>query len=236
MVYIAANQDFDLAPGQENLEDQVYHRIKQAILHKEVKPGSRISSAEWADQLGVSRTPVRDTLRRLEYEGLVIRVSERLWKVYTLTLEDVNTIFDARETVEGKVSYLSAVHITDDEIAQMKQIMADMEVTHLTNDYEAFVKVNGYFHRLVNSACRNEYLGRYSAQLNERLTRVYPKGINIEGRLAKGFEENSLIANAIMAHEPEKAEQYQVAHLRSYREHLTKVIKEMVIPYSGPEF
>lgn len=226
----------EIPTRQVNLEDQVYQQIKDAILHKTVKAGSRISYAEWADRLGVSRTPVRDALRRLEYEGLVIRVSERLWKVYTLNLDEILKIFEARETVEGKVSYLAALNITDEEIEQLNRILEDMEVTHQQNDYDAFNKVNGRFHRLVNQASHNPYLCNFSHQLNERLMRVYPKGINIEGRLAKGCEENRAIADAIIAHEPEKAEQAQVAHLRSYREHLIRVIREMVIPYSGPEF
>lgn len=236
MAQLISNHVSEIEWVDDSLETQVYRQIKSAILHKEIKPGSRISYAEWAERLKISRTPVRDALRRLEYEGLVVRASERVWYVYTLTLAEIEEIFDGRETVDSGVAYYAAKNITDAEIAEMDQIMAEMEGSLQHNDYEEFHRINDRFHDLMNRASRNAYLSRYSTNLNERLSRVYPKGINIEGRLAKGVAENRRIAAAIKARDPEAAQQRQLEHLRSYRVHLRKVLEEMVIPYSGPEF
>ncbi|MBN2502951.1 MAG: GntR family transcriptional regulator [Anaerolineales bacterium] len=236
MVQLAVKNHPEIEANEDTLETQVYKEIKSAIQHKEIKPGTRVSYAEWAERLGISRTPVRDALRRLEYEGLVVRTSERVWYIYTLTLEEIEKIFDARETVDSSVAYYAAKNITEGEIAEMDQIIAEMEGSLQHNDYEEFHYINDRFHDLMNRASRNAYLVRYSTNLNERLSRVYPKGINIEGRLARGVAENKRIAAAIRAHDAEGAQQRQLAHLRSYRKHLRKVIQEMVIPYSGPEF
>ena len=219
-----------------SLEDQVYQRIKEAILEKELRPGEKVSHTEWAELLNISRTPVRDALKRLEQEGLIIRETERIWHVYTLTIQDVYMIFDARVATDGRIAYLAAKNITPSIIAEIQANLAEMKQTHLANDYDAFNRVNRGFHALLNQACRNPYLVHLSQQLHEKTSRLYPKGINIDHRLEKGLQENLLLAQALMDSDPEKAEFYQKQHIISYRDHLIRVIEELVIPYTGPEF
>jgi DNA-binding GntR family transcriptional regulator len=221
---------------RSSLEDQVYKRIKLAILSKELRPGEKVSHAEWAERLNFSRTPVRDALKRLENEGLIVRETERIWHVYTLTLEDVFMIFDARIAVDGRIAYLAAQNITAEQIEELKTLLARMDQTRIDNSYDAFLEENKKFHSFLNNVCNNSYLIKANLLLNEKTSRLYPKGINIDHRLEKGFKENLLIAQALIDRDPTKAQHHQVQHIISYRDHLIKVIKEMVIPYTGPEF
>lgn len=219
-----------------SLEDQVYTQIKQAILKKELRPGEKVSHAEWAERLNISRTPVRDALKRLEQEGLIIRETERIWHVYTLTIEDVYMLFDARLATDGRIAYLAAQHMTDAREAELREVLLGMEQTCNDNDYDAFTEANNCFHDFLNRISENPYLVKLNLSLHEKTRRLYPKGINIDRRLEKGFQENLLIAQALIDRDPEKAELLQRRHINSYRDHLVKVIKEMVIPYTGPEF
>ena len=234
----AVMRDRSVKPPAEkaNFETLAYGQIKSAILQKELRPGEKISYTDWADRLKISRTPVRDALKRLEYEGFIVRETERYWHVYTLTIEEVESIFDTREAVDGKISYLAALRITPELVVELEQIHEAMEETRLHHDYETFYNINSNYHGLLNRASQNDYLVSVSKLLNEKLSRLYPKGINIDGRLEKGITENRLISDALIAHDPEAAERAQITHLRSYRSLLIMVLKEMVIPYTGPVF
>lgn len=225
-----------LAVESTSLEDQVYALIKSAILNRELRPGEKVSHTDWAERLHISRTPVRDALKRLENEGLIIRETERIWHVYTLTLDDVYKIFEARVATDTHIASLAALNITPQQIVEIEGLLAEMELTHRANNYDAFNKVNSRFHDLLNRASKNAYLVQVNLLLHEKTTRLYPKGINIDHRLEKGLAENQKIAQAIIARDPELAAKYQEEHVRSYCAHLVKVIKEIVIPYTGPEF
>ncbi len=172
----------------------------------------------------------------MENEGLIIRETERVWHIYTLTIDDVTKIFDARIATDGRIAYLAALNATDETITAFKQIIETMELTSIENNYDEFTAENSKFHALLNHAADNEYLATLNRYLHEKTTRLYPKGINIDHRLEKGLKENRLIVEAIIEHDPQKAQQYQEKHVRSYRDHLIRVIQEMVIPYTGPEF
>lgn len=220
----------------DSLEQQAYEQIKAAIFEKTLKPGEKIRLAEWADRLNMSRTPVRDTLRRLENEGLVIRESERQWHVYLLNLDDVYKIFEARLGVDAQIAYLAAMNITDEQLIKVQMILDEAEQTHLQNDYEQYHTIDEKFHQLLNQASNNEYLVQFQQALVDKLTRLYPQGINIGNRLEASINENKLIAQSLIAHDPEKAREYQIAHINSYRDHLILVLQKLVIPFTGPAF
>ena len=219
-----------------SLEQQVYQRIKTAIIEKDLKPGEKIRVAEWAEQLKMSRTPVRDALRRLENEGLVIRESERQWHVYLLTLEDVYKIFEARNGVDGEIAYLAAKNITNKQLVEVQKILDEAEETRIRNDYELYHAVDERFHQLLNEAANNEYLVTFQSRLVDLLGRLYPKGINIGNRLEASLNENKMIAQALFEHDPDKARKYQISHINSYRDHLILVLQKLVIPFTGPAF
>jgi DNA-binding GntR family transcriptional regulator len=219
-----------------SLEQMAYEKIKVAILFKELWPGEKIRYTDWAKRLGISRTPVRDALKHLEYEGLIIRESERQWHVYTLGIEEVLEIFEAREAVDGRIAYLAAQNINDNQLIELKEIFDEANQNLIQNDYEAYHAVDEKFHQLMNRASRNEYLIQFQIHLMNRIGRLYPKGINIDGRLASSITENNRIAQALFERNPEKAEQMQKEHLRSYRDHFILVLKKLVIPLTGPAF
>jgi len=218
------------------MEKQAYDQIRAAIIEKTLKAGEKIHLVEWTEKLSMSRTPVRDALRRLENEGLVVRESERQWHVYTLSLEDVYRIFEAREGVDGEIAYLAAKNITDEQLVELQTILDEEEQTKLINDYELYHEVDEKFHQLLNRAANNEYLVEFQLRLVDKLGRLYPKGINIGNRLEASIIENGLIAQALIDHDPEKARDHQIGHINSYRDHLIMVLQKLVIPFVGPTF
>ena len=219
-----------------SLEMQAYERIKKAILSKELKPGERISQNDWVERLKISRTPVRDALKRLEYEALIIRDTERQWHVYTLTIEDVHQLYDVRESVEGYLAFLAAQNFTDAWAEEMKKVISAMKEHKEKVDHDAFDDDNRHFHRIINDAAANSYLVDIVNRVNDRLHRLRPHGVHIEGRLDQAYGENINIANALIARDKEKAECYQRVHLRSSRDYLILLLTQIIIPFTGPQF
>ena len=207
-----------------SLEMQAYDRIKTAIFMKDLKPGEKVSQNDWVDKLKISRTPVRDALKRLEYEGLIIRDTERQWHVYTLTIEDVNRLYDIRESVEGYLAYLAAQNFTDEYKKIARNILRAMEKYKENVDHDGFDEENRRFHALINQAAGNQFMVDIIRQVNDKLHRLRPHGVHLEGRLVQAFEENKNIAEALIAREPEKVEQLQRAHLRSSRKYLVLLL------------
>ena len=97
------------------LQEQVYDFVKGRIMNLDLKPGQYITDSQLIKELGVSRTPVRQALSRLEQEGLLINKGRRGWKVYSLSLEDVHEIFNLKEAIEGMVAR-HAAQCKDEEL------------------------------------------------------------------------------------------------------------------------
>jgi DNA-binding GntR family transcriptional regulator len=219
-----------------SLETQAYDRIKKAILSKELKPGEKISQNDWVERLKISRTPVRDALKRLEYEQLIIRDTERQWHVYTLTLKDVHQLYEVRESVEGHLAFLAAENFTDAWAREISGVIANMEKNKAEVNHDAFDTDNRLFHKIINDAAGNSYLIAIVNQVNDRLHRLRPHGVHIEGRIEQAYKENCNIANALIARDKEKAEYFQRIHIRSSREYLILLLTQIIIPFMGPQF
>jgi len=219
-----------------SLETQAYEGIKKAILTKELKPGEKVSQNDWVEKLKISRTPVRDALKRLENEGLIIRDTERLWHVYTLTLEDVHQMFDVRESVEGYLAFLAAQNFTDAHTKTARGIIKAMEMYAEKKDHDGFDRENIKFHALINQAAGNPYMIDIISHVNDRINRLRPHGVHLEGRMGQALEENKNIAEAMIAHDKESAESLQRNHLRSSRKYLLLLLTQIIIPFMGSEF
>jgi len=224
------------AVERNSLETQAYERIKKAILCKELKPGEKVSHTEWADRLNFSRTPVRDALKRLEFEGFIIRENERQWHVYTLTIDEVYKLYEVIQGVEGYIAFLAAQNFTDDMSAEAQEILQVMEAAKKTRDYSAFNAANNRFHFLIDSAANNPNLVEIGHLTREKMIRIHSRDLHIEGRLERSYEENTAIAQAMIKHDAEEAQRQQRSHLRSSRDYLIMLLDKLIIPYVGPEF
>ena len=221
---------------RNTLETQAYERIKQAILSKELKPGEKVSHTEWAERLNFSRTPVRDALKRLEFEGFIIRETERQWHVYTITIQDVHKLYEVIQSIEGYIAYLAAQNFTNAMCEEVKELLQLMEEAKKNHDYATFLPTNTRFHRLMERAANNAKLVEISQLTREKMARIQARDLHIEGRLERSYDENKQIADALIRRDPESAERSQRIHLRSSRDYIIMLLEKLIIPYVGPEF
>ena len=137
--------------------DDAYKRLRDAILTGRVRPNERLVEAELAAQLDVSRTPVRESLKKLAAEGLVIS-RRRGWIVREHTRDEIREIYEVRSALEGYCAWLAALRGTDAEIQAIGAISRGADKTILKSLRERLVEINDLFHETILSAAHNERL------------------------------------------------------------------------------
>ena len=148
--------------------DQAYEFIRDAIAAGTYAPGSRLREEELADDIGVSRTPIREALRRLDAEGVVEFVPNRGAHVASWTDQDLAEIFDLRAVLEGFAARLAARNISDEQVARLRELSAEMDalaVGSAADRLDRISALNNEFHALVVEASGNRQLVQLVAGL-----------------------------------------------------------------------
>lgn len=200
--------------------DDVYEQIKQMIVNLRLRPGEAVRERELQAALEVGRTPVREALGRLAFEGIVEVYPRRAIVVAKLGMNEIRQIFETRLVVETASASLAATRITDEEILRLATLGQELWSSRDANDARRFLEVDQYFHREIVRASRNKYLSESVERiitLNTWLWNIYNDSRHAERRDL--FEHDSIIA-AITAHEPSQAEEAMREHIICSRDQL----------------
>jgi len=130
----------------ETIADKVYATLRQDIASGVFRPGARIHEKALAGELGISRTPIREALIRLESEGVVVCNSRRSYNVRTLSVADVREIYDTLGILEGAVARAVATRLTSEDVRDLRQLNKTMEAAAAKADLPAFGQLNRRFH------------------------------------------------------------------------------------------
>ncbi|MBN8633811.1 MAG: GntR family transcriptional regulator [Anaerolineae bacterium] len=150
-----------LSPIEENrrtLAAQVAERIRQAILTRDLAPGSRVNQYQLAEDLNVSLVPVREALKTLEAEGLVTITPRRGAFVTEISLDDLDELYFARKLVEGEAIALACQALSDHDFVILRGIIDEMRAATANDDIHAFMQYNRDFHMHIYSATKNRHL------------------------------------------------------------------------------
>lgn len=209
------------------LRELVFEHIKMAIINGELKPGERLMEVQLADRLGVSRTPVREAIRKLELEGLVIMVPRKGAYVSDVSLKDIIDVFEVRETLEGLAASLAAEKISDEEIKKLEDIVNTTKQYVEKEDVQGIIDSDVKFHDYIFSLSRNDKLIQIMSNLQEHIYRFRVIYVSMAKKSVKMINEHSELLNAIKSREPQKAKMLAVSHVESI---LNDVIKELSQP------
>jgi DNA-binding GntR family transcriptional regulator len=200
--------------GAATTADAAYSALRQSILQGDLAPGERLRSDALANDLKVSRTPVREALRKLEAEGLVQRSGSGLI-VREFSEHDLTELFYVREALEGMAARLAAENATPGEIGEIRELLDDMETLGQRGDLVALRPLTAEYHRLVGRAAHN---GRLLQSLENLLGHVRQMQtstlLNIQGRAAEALKEHRDLLQAIEARDSERAEKVAREHRR----------------------
>ena len=209
---------------QASRADQVRDSILHAIRSGRYQPGDRIRETEVADWLKVSRTPVREALRRLEADGLLSFESWRGVIVAQLDRQQVGELYAMREVLEGAAARMAARHIDDAEIELLQLLLEQMDEAR--SDSERLAELNRKFHQTIYAAAHNQYLMQTLGQLENALALLRGTTFAVDGRPASAAAEHRAIVEAIAARNPDDAEQLARAHIAAAQRVRLRLILE----------
>ncbi|MBD1547007.1 GntR family transcriptional regulator [Roseibium aggregatum] len=197
--------------GDSSRGSKVYQALLERIRNGTLPPGSRMREDEIASLLGVSRTPVREALARLQARGLV-ESARGGWTIVELTRSQVMELYAMRGVLEGAAARFAAENASSSEIAGLKHV-AEM-FARSESDASERARVNMIFHEAIYEAAHNTYLIRMLQDLNDSLALLSDTTFTVEGRVEGAEVEHGLILAAIEARSPDAAEQAARAHIR----------------------
>lgn len=195
---------------------RAYAQIRKRLLSGEILPGTRLSEIELCELCGVSRTPIREALRRLESEFFVKIEPNRGATVVDWGREDVIEIFEMRALVEGLAARKAAINATEDQISKLFELC--QEVDKLLEERPAqyvdrFLEINGRFHALICEAACSARLGDVIAKLVDQAVVVRTAVQYTNDDLARSNRYHRDIANAVARRNALLAEQLMAVHL-----------------------
>lgn len=191
----------------------VYHALREAIQRRELKPGHRVTELEVAAWLKVSRTPVRDALRRLESEGMLALEPRTGLVVASITREAMLELYVMREVLEGTAARLCARQASDSEIMALEELVR--REARLQGNYEALARHNKLFHEAVHRGAHNRYLEKSLSAVNDSMCLLGRSQMLIPERAAEARAEHAALFKAIRNRDPEAAEQAARRHIGS---------------------
>ena len=208
------------------LREIVYETLRDAIRKKIYKPGDRIMESKIADELKVSRTPVREAIRRLEQEGYLFTIYHRGTFVPSVTLRDIEDIYAIRRALEALACSLLAERIHDDNEVSAEEPVIEV-VGHLRkllykiagyieeNDMDGIVETDMAFHDFLYRASNNSRLEGIIFNLRGQLTQYRTVSMTCPGRLEATLDEHRAIVEAIAAGDVESARKAAVVHMKN---------------------
>ena len=209
------------------LREVVCETLRDAIRRGVLKPGERLMEIQLAEELGVSRTPVREAIRKLELEGYVIMMPRRGTYVANLSIRDVNEVFEIRTSLESLASGLAAERITDEELDHLQRLLVQIGMYIEQGDIEKIVEVDTEFHGLLYQASRNQRLIGIISNLREQLTQFRKTSMSFPGRLKATLEEHRAIVDAIAQGDVKAAQTAAEHHMEKSEQTLLTSMEAM---------
>lgn len=192
---------------------KVYGLLKGWILSGRLAPGERIGETALATELRVSRTPVRDALRRLEQDRLIVPVQGAAYEVYLPTIKDVDDLYIARAFLEGGAARLAARRGSAEPVEQMTLILEQMRQAYGTQSSEVLLDLDTQFHECMIAASGNPVLVELHSHLSTRLRQLRSMSGDLTARQQQVLEQHAAIVEAIRLGDDAAAEESTRAHI-----------------------
>jgi DNA-binding GntR family transcriptional regulator len=209
------------------LREVVFNTIREAIISGELKPGERLMEVQLAEKIGVSRTPVREAIRKLELEGLVEMLPQKGAHVAEISTKDIMNVLEVRATLDGLATALSAQRITEEELANLKHVLSQLSSYIEKENLQGSIKKDVEFHEIIYRSSRNDKLIQINSNLREQVQRfrvIYLKDYSSPRELN---QEHIDIFEAISGRNPDIAQKAAITHIKNQEITITKAIKRL---------
>ena len=195
------------------LRDVVFNTLRQAILTGELKPGERLMEIHLANRLGVSRTPIREAIRKLELEGLVTMIPRRGAEVAQITEKSMKDVLEVRRTLDALSAELACERISPEEEESLKKACQDFENAVKTKDAKVIAKADVALHDIIAAATGNQRLIQLINNLAEQMYRYRFEYIKDASQHERLIQEHRVIYESIVKKDTEAAAEMAKVHI-----------------------
>lgn len=206
-----------------SLRGKVFQRIREDILNGVYKEHEELREVTIGEELGVSRTPVREALRQLELEGLVSIIPNKGAYVTGITMKDVRDIYKIRSQLEGLCARWATQNITEEQIENLEEIIL-LSDFHLhkkgEGQTEQVSEMDGKFHKIMYEASQSRILEHLLKDFHKYVQMARTMSIEAPNRAEKSIEEHREILNAIKAKDADRAEMLANQHILNVMDNL----------------
>lgn len=218
---------FGAPPQRDTISGAAYRQLKNAILRGQMPTGARINELELAEAWNVSRTPIRDALRRLQAEGLVEAVPRRGVVVPALSPREADEVYELREVLEGRAARRAAERSTPEFHGRLNALIKAFGLALKQSDVAQMSAIDDDIHSGIAAMSENGRLERTIEGIRAQTRQIRSRGMRAKGRAQKSFREMAKLTAAIRARNGARAEAAMREHIVSLREDLPNVWQEM---------
>lgn len=207
------------------LRDVVFNTLRQAILTGELKPGERLMEIHLANKLGVSRTPIREAIRKLELEGLVTMIPRRGAEVAQITEKSMNDVLEVRRAMDVLCVELACERISEEELSQLKTACDNFEQMVKTRDVKKIARADVELHDIILRATGNSRLIQLVNNLSEQMYRYRYEYIKDFSQHEKLVEEHRIIYESLVNKDKETASDAAKIHIDNQKKAIINRIR-----------
>ncbi|WP_188580377.1 GntR family transcriptional regulator [Azorhizobium oxalatiphilum] len=200
-------------PPPVSLAEQAVERLREKIVFLELPPGAPLSERRLVEELGGSRTPVREALKLLAAEGLVLLRHNRAAIVAPLAAEELQHLFEVEVALESFAAELAASRMSEADIARLARFQTEMEARHAAGDRIGYIRLNQKIHAFIVAGAGNPALSEAHARLIGRLQRARNVGLSSLGRVEESILEHRQILDALRARNAETVRTLMAHHV-----------------------
>ena len=210
------------------LRDVVFNTLRKAILRGELKPGERLMEIQLANKLGVSRTPIREAIRKLELEGLVLMIPRKGAEVAQITEKNMQ---DVRKALEELSVQLACERITPEQVEEMKMAAEDFRKVLKSGDVTKIAEADVKFHDIIFAATNNQRLITLLNNLREQMYRFRVEYLKQKECYPQLLEEHDKLIALISGGEVEEACELMGCHIDNQASTVSDVIRRDQVEY-----
>ncbi|MEW9121993.1 MAG: GntR family transcriptional regulator [Thermotaleaceae bacterium] len=210
--------------GRVSLTSKIFNILRDDILNDKYEEGEKLVEAKLAEELGVSRTPVREALKQLELDGIVENIPNRGVIVKGISKQDIQDIFAIRTAIEGIAAAWAVERITEEEIKALKETYELMEFYAFKKDLEKVAEFNSRFHETIYRATKSRYLEQVLRDFQYYMKKIRRKSLQVEGRMDEALKEHKEILEAFIARDGKKAQETLSAHVNNAKTNVERLL------------
>jgi len=208
------------------LRDVVFNTLRQAILKGELEPGERLMEIQLAERLGVSRTPVREAIRKLELEGLVNMVPRKGAEVASISEKNLRDVLEVRRALEELAVDLACTRLTGEDIKSLKEINKKFQTVMNSKDATIIAETDEAFHDIIYIGTGNDRLIQMLSNLREQMYRYRLEYVKDKSTRSNLVQEHDIIIQALEERNVEDAKAVIRRHIDNQAVTVSKKIKE----------